>query len=25
TTPIGRIVNRFGKDVDVIDATLPSI
>jgi ATP-binding cassette subfamily C (CFTR/MRP) protein 1 len=23
TTPIGRIVNRFAKDVDVCDATLP--
>ncbi|KAG9508844.1 Multidrug resistance-associated protein 1, partial [Fragariocoptes setiger] len=24
TTPIGRIVNRFAKDIDVVDATLPS-
>merc|ERR1719342_654944 len=23
TTPLGRIVNRFAKDVDVCDATLP--
>ena len=23
TTPIGRIVNRFAKDVDVVDNTLP--
>ena len=23
TTPLGRIVNRFGKDVDVCDNTLP--
>lgn len=23
TTPIGRIVNRFSKDIDMIDATLP--
>lgn len=23
TTPIGRIVNRFSKDIDVVDATLP--
>ncbi len=24
TTPQGRIVNRFGKDVDVLDNTLPA-
>lgn len=24
TTPIGRIVNRFGKDVDTIDINIPS-
>lgn len=23
TTPIGRIVNRFAKDIDVVDATIP--
>jgi ABC-type multidrug transport system fused ATPase/permease subunit len=23
TTPVGRIVNRFAKDVDVCDSTLP--
>ena len=23
TTPIGRIVNRFSKDVDILDASLP--
>ncbi|KAG8328061.1 Canalicular multispecific organic anion transporter 1 [Homalodisca vitripennis] len=23
TTPIGRLVNRFGKDVDVVDSVLP--
>ena len=23
TTPLGRIVNRFSKDMDVIDETLP--
>lgn len=23
TTPVGRIVNRFSKDIDVIDETLP--
>ena len=23
TTPLGRIVNRFSKDIDVIDETLP--
>jgi len=25
TTPIGRILNRFSKDVDVIDNTLPQL
>jgi len=25
TTPQGRILNRFGKDVDVLDATMPMI
>ncbi|KAK2168341.1 hypothetical protein NP493_1234g00004 [Ridgeia piscesae] len=24
TTPIGRIVNRFAKDMDIVDSTLPS-
>ena len=24
TTPIGRIINRFAKDVDSVDSTLPS-
>lgn len=24
TTPIGRIVNRFGKDVDTVDVNIPS-
>ena len=24
TTPIGRIINRFAKDIDVIDTVLPS-
>ncbi|KAH7710489.1 multidrug resistance-associated protein 1-like protein [Aphelenchoides avenae] len=23
TTPLGRILNRFGKDIDVVDSTLP--
>lgn len=23
TTPTGRIVNRFGKDIDIVDNTLP--
>ena len=23
TTPLGRIVNRFSKDIDVVDATIP--
>ncbi len=25
STPVGRIVNRFGKDIDTIDNTLPQI
>merc|ERR1711910_274730 len=25
TTPQGRILNRFGKDVDVLDSTMPMI
>ena len=25
TTPLGRIVNRFSKDVDVLDLTIPQI
>lgn len=25
TTPLGRIVNRFSKDVDGIDVTIPSV
>lgn len=25
TTPTGRIVNRFAKDVDVVDTVLPQI
>ncbi|CAF4348093.1 unnamed protein product, partial [Rotaria magnacalcarata] len=24
TTPIGRIINRFSKDIDVMDSTLPN-
>ena len=23
TTPLGRIVNRFAKDIDTVDATIP--
>jgi len=23
TTPVGRVVNRFSKDIDVVDSTLP--
>jgi ABC-type multidrug transport system fused ATPase/permease subunit len=23
TTPLGRIVNRFSKDIDTVDATIP--
>lgn len=25
TTPMGRIINRFSKDVDVVDVTLPAV
>lgn len=25
TTPQGRILNRFGKDIDVLDATMPQV
>lgn len=25
TTPLGRILNRFSKDVDVVDNTLPQV
>ena len=25
TTPVGQIMNRFGKDVDVLDSTMPMI
>lgn len=25
TTPLGRVLNRFAKEVDVIDNTLPSV
>lgn len=25
TTPLGRIMNRFSKDVDIVDVTLPSV
>ena len=24
TTPTGRVVNRFGKDIDSVDMTIPS-
>lgn len=25
TTPLGRVINRFSKDVDVVDNTLPQV
>ena len=25
TTPLGRIVNRFGKDIDAVDVAIPSL
>ena len=25
TTPLGRILNRFSKDIDIVDVTIPGI